>query len=163
MSTRIISPTAELERLQRVLNDLVRSLPLVQKRVGATLVSLVKQGFAAGRSPDGGAWKPVKRGGRPLRKTGKLANSTHAVITGGAVAVHVDAPYAMVHQRGAVIQAKAGKSLAFKVGNRLVFAKKVVIPARPFLPVGGLPAAWEAEVAKAVQRSISAFAKKATP
>lgn len=163
MSTRITSPAAELGRLERALDDFARSLPMVQKLVGQTLVSLVKQGFMAGRSPEGKPWKPVARGGMPLRKTGRLANSTHAVATARGVAVHVDAPYAMVHQRGAVIRPTSAKNLAFKVGNRLVFAKKVVIPARPFLPVGGMPATWDAEVTKTVQRSLASFAKKGLP
>lgn len=43
--------------------------------------------------------------------------------------------YARIHQFGGEIRPKSASRLAFKVGDRLVFADKVTIPARPFLGI----------------------------
>ncbi|HVL82626.1 MAG TPA: hypothetical protein VM840_13640 [Actinomycetota bacterium] len=51
------------------------------------------------------------------------------------ITVHVgsDLFWAPVHERGAVISAKRARMLRFQAGGRTVFARRVHIPARPFL------------------------------
>lgn len=44
------------------------------------------------------------------------------------VRVGTDLPYAAIHEFGGTIRPKNKKVLAFKVGGKMVFAKKVVIP-----------------------------------
>ena len=44
-----------------------------------------------------------------------------------------DVRYALIHELGGVIRPVAAKALAFKIGDRWVFAKSVTIPARPYL------------------------------
>lgn len=157
MSAKITAPSSEIASQEAALALVASALPELRRTVGATLVSLVKQGFMSGSSPSGAKWAPVARGGQPLRKTGALANSTHADATATGVRVTVGAGlrYALVHQRGAIIRPKSAKALAFRVGKQLVFAKKVVIPARPFLPEGALPPKWNVEVEKTVQRVLA--------
>lgn len=44
-----------------------------------------------------------------------------------------DVRYALIHELGGVITPVTAKALAFKIGDRWVFAKSVTIPARPYL------------------------------
>lgn len=91
--------------------------------------------FADGRGPDGAAWKPVLRGGSPLRNTGVLMNSVNASVQGNTAFVGVPYFWAAVHQFGATISAKAAPWLRFKVGNRWAKKKSVTIPARPMFGI----------------------------
>ena len=87
-------------------------------------------------SPDGAAWPPNHDGGSILFRTGShLSDSIqHAA---GASDVHWGSGWigARVHQFGAVIRPVKGKVLAFMLGGKKVFAKKVTIPARPWLGI----------------------------
>lgn len=87
-------------------------------------------------SPDGAAWPANLNGGSILFRTGThLSDSIqHAA---GANEVHWGTGWigARVHQFGAVIRPVKGKVLAFMLGGVRVFARKVTIPARPFLGV----------------------------
>lgn len=93
--------------------------------------------------------------GQPLVDTGRLRSSiTHradpqGVTIGTNIRAKSGASIAAVHQFGAVIRPKNGKRLVFPgPGGGLVFAKKVTIPQRAFLPLPSpgaavtLPAAW---------------------
>ncbi len=103
-------------------------------------------------SPDGQAWIPSKDGGSTLFRTGHhLASSIdHAA---GAEEVKWGSGWigARVHQFGATIVPVNAKSLVFNVGGKEVFAKKVVIPARPYL---GLSEANAAEMEAVAVRFI---------
>lgn len=85
---------------------------------------------------------PNKRDGTPstLRKDQALHQSLRRppVVTQNSVTVSSDRVYAAIHQLGGVIRPKPGKkALRFKIGDRVVFVKKVVMPARPFFPFDG--------------------------
>ena len=83
-------------------------------------------------------------GGGPQMRTGRLARSLsrRVYIQGDTVIgeLAADAPYAAAQEYGAVIQARKGKYLKFRVQGRWVSVRRVVIPARPYLR----PAAKEA-------------------
>jgi len=72
------------------------------------------------------------------QRTGQLAASVRvepAVVTGNEVVGGIGSPviYAKVHEFGVVITPKKAKFLVFNIGEKKVFAKKVVIPERaPF-------------------------------
>ncbi len=89
----------------------------------------------AGRAPSGAPWKPVLRGGSPLRNTGLLMNSISSRVTGNSVFVGVPYFWAAVHQFGATITAKAAPFLRFKVGGRWASKRSVTIPARPIFGI----------------------------
>lgn len=80
---------------------------------------------------------PANRAGTStLLDSGALANSIDYVVAGDDHAIiGTGLVYARIHQEGGEIRAKNGKALAFQIGNKLVFAQKVTIPARPFLGV----------------------------
>lgn len=71
---------------------------------------------------------------RAPRKTGRLARSfeiqplstTSYEVSSGLV-------YAPVHEFGATIRPRRARALRFFVGGQLVFARKVTIPARPYV------------------------------
>lgn len=117
---------------------------------GGALASLVKQGFAAGRSPYGVQWAALKlRQGQPLRDKGALMNSITWNPTNGAVeigpAFGPSSKGAAVQNFGATIVPKKARALTFRVGGRWFSLKKVTIPARPYLPNSreGLPGPWK--------------------
>lgn len=114
----------------------------------------------AGRADAKGRFKLSKKGagqqqanstgsaGQPLVDTGDLRGSISVRSDGQGVTVGTNKISARVHQFGATIRPKTGTTLAFPGPNGpIVFAKKVTIPARPYLPlrradVVELPPAW---------------------
>lgn len=86
-------------------------------------LELIDEGFSTGKAPDGSAWAPLKhRSGQPLRDTGRLQRGWFVVqATGTGFTVGNATAYAAHHQYGAP---EAG------------------IPARPMVPTGKLPPAW---------------------
>ena len=87
-------------------------------------------------SPDGAAWPLTSDGRKAL-----FVSGTHLYRSIDHAAGATEARWgtgwigAKVHQFGAVITPKGAKALHFKFGGKDVFAKKVTIPARPYLGV----------------------------
>ena len=76
----------------------------------------------------------------------------------------VDMPIGIVAAQSAVIEPKQAKFLRWMSPVGMIRAKKVTIPARPFLPIDGsgstdLPAQWAAEVLQALQAHFEKAAK----
>lgn len=105
--------------------------------------------------------------GQPLRDTGRLMRSFVAQPDSSGVTVGTQArtqsgvPYAAVHQFGATIFPKKGKFLVFPgPDGGLIFAKRVRIPARPFLPQRApgapviLPPQWVLPVVQALRGAL---------
>lgn len=98
-------------------------------------------------APDGAAWAPNREGGSILHRSGEhLADSLAFEVGAGEVSWGASWEYAHVHQDGAVIHAK-GKALSFVSGGKRRFAKRVTIPARPFV---GLSTANGTEIEEVV-------------
>lgn len=153
-----IDDSRAVEKLQLLQSAAANPQP-VYATVGRVLVNRIRLCFKLGIDPWGRPWQALKmRKGKPLRKSGKLGRITSRVDADG-VTVGTNAKYAPVHQFGATITPKNKPRLAFKgPGGKLIFAKKVVIPARPFMPLRkdsqvALPADW----ALLVLRSIKAY------
>lgn len=85
---------------------------------------------------------------RPLVGDGTLMRDIHYQISGNLLLVGSNLVYSAVHQFGATIKPKHGKSLSWKIGNVSVFVKQVVIPARPYL---GISVADQAEMITIIQ------------
>jgi phage virion morphogenesis protein len=150
-------------RVQERLNQLIQSgrdtLPLMQD-LGRAAKTQVQLGFRSGQAPDGSRWAPLRfRSGQPLRDTGRLRNSIDYRASRDEVIVGTNVCYAIVHQFGATIRAnparrgqrslcgyihKGSPFLIFRAsGGRVIRAREVTIPARPFFPEGHLPPRWE--------------------
>lgn len=92
-------------------------------------------------APSGAPWKANLSGTPTLYQSGMLAASIRGLVQGMQVIVGAPAepqdgkPYAAIHQFGGVITPKAADALAFTIRGQFVRAKKVTMPARPYLGV----------------------------
>lgn len=99
-------------------------------------------------APDGTAWLPNAEGTSILLKTGRnLLDSIASQSSAVEAEWGATWQYAHVHQEGAEIVPKGAEFLVFKIGGKTVRAKKVTIPARPFV---GLSADNETEIREVV-------------
>jgi len=101
-----------------------------------------RHGFARGC---GGPWRGSERRCGAGRKTRSPARCCRCKAAGTAITARIgsDAPYAAIHEYGGttrahLIEAKNAQSLAFLVGGKRVFAKRVFhpgshVPERSFL------------------------------
>jgi len=127
-----LDPVA-LKQLQDRLAGFTETRALMT-RIGRVMKTDTQMNFRRGQSPQGETWAPLKsRSGQPLRKTGRLMRSIDYQASDDEVVIGTNVKYGPTHQFGAVIRPKNGKLLRFKIGGRFVFAKKVTIPARPFI------------------------------
>lgn len=137
---------AALDALVTRLNTVDKARVAATKRIAHEAERRVAAGFNRSHEPDGTPWKPLKRPtararkgvprdavgrfaasrgprpGRPLIKTRALYLSVQqSYLTPLGFVIETALPYAATHQYG-----------------------RGPIPARPFLPLDGLPASWEA-------------------
>ena len=112
----------KLERLSKALEN---KTPLL-RRIANTLQNVTEESFDKQASPFGEKWKPnapktlqKKRGNKILIQSGLLSQSFTQKVTGTSAQVGTNKEYAAIHQFGG----KAGRN------------RKVIIPARPFMPI----------------------------
>ncbi len=144
--------------------------------VGRVVETRVKQGFDTSTSPYGDKWQPLKlwlmkqedgsyayeriRNGPPLKDTGALRESITYAVDGNSVVIGTNREHMHVHQYGAIIRPKHAKALVFPgPGGALIAARKVTIPARPFLPTAGLPDEWADDVLHAIRDQVEGALK----
>jgi phage virion morphogenesis protein len=157
------------DALKRLEGDQLRQAAL--KNIGEVLLNATRRRFNAQVAPDGTPWKPVnplyagtaeqragktkgiKKGTKILQASGQLLMSIHPQVTPGQLQIGTNKIYAAIHQFGGVIVPKAGDSLVFMMGGQLIHAKKVTIPARPFL---GIAPADAKEAIEAVEEIAAA-------
>lgn len=157
----------KLAALERAASDMRPALEVI----GRTLITRIRLCFKLGIDPWGTPWAALKiRKGQPLVDTTRLRQSIKSQVSDTGLSIGTNlrsksgARYPAVHQFGAVIQAKPGKRLAFAGPNgTVILAKKVTIPARPFLPLRkdgvALPEGWERDVENALRRHLINAAK----
>jgi len=132
---------AGLRALARQLEEVDGDKHAALEAIGEGWETTTKERFATGTAPDGTPWKPsrraLKRGGKgTLVLSGDLRDSvTHDVVSDDTVEVGTNKLYAAAHQFGATIEPKApGGVLRFKgADGGWVSARRVVLPARPFI------------------------------
>ncbi len=117
----------------------------IMRAIGTGLVASTQDRMDQGVAPDGGAWAPLnpayaatKRGPGILRERamrGGLQGSITYRARNDQVAVGSNKIYAAIHQLGGVIRPKGSGRLVFRLGNRIVHARSVTIPARPYLGI----------------------------
>lgn len=163
----------------------------VFQTVGNAIVNRIRLCFKLSVSPWGEPWAPLKfraprrtnngkrlsatgraqvkanaagAPGKPLVNTGRLRSSIVAKADAKGVTIGTNVKGAATHQFGATIVPKTAKRLVFPGPNgALIFAKKVTIPARPFLPIRGgqvvLPFTWAAAVVEQLKLALKKGAK----
>ena len=99
-------------------------------------------------TPEGAAWAPNRAGTSTLFASGALSRSIDYAASADSVQVGSGLVYARIHQDGGTIRPKSARALVFRLGNRLVFAQSVTLPARTYL---GLSAANQNEVIEAAE------------
>ncbi len=111
--------------------------------IGAYGVSTTQQHFLDQETAEGIKWRPSRRaitkGGKTLTKSTRLVTSFVYQASAALVEWGTNVKYAAIHQWGGEIRPKNSRYLAFMGDNGgMVFAKKVTIPARPFLGISKL-------------------------
>ncbi|TCU35450.1 phage virion morphogenesis protein [Rhizobium azibense] len=87
-------------------------------------------------APDGTPWPENTEGTSVLTKTGEhLLGSIAWTASADEAEWGASWEYAHVHQDGMTIVPKNGELLVFTIGGQTVKAKKVEIPARPFIGI----------------------------
>ncbi len=156
----------------KVLQNTAADMRPVFAAVGRTIKTRIDLCFKLGIDPWGSPWAALKirKGGQPLKdrnRTGLSRIIVNPDSTGVTIGTAAQRKIAATHQFGATIKPNNAKLLAFPgPGGRMIFAKKVVVPARPFLPlrksnVVALPPAWSAAVTRALRTYFTNEAKKA--
>lgn len=121
--TRLVSGLGDFER-----RDLLSS-------IGGLGVSQTRRRITNEKTaPDGTPWVPNREGTPTLVRSGEnLLNSVEWIAGADEVQWGAGWEHAHVHQHGMTITPKTAKRLAFMSGGAMRFAKKVTIPARPFV------------------------------
>lgn len=129
--------------------------------IGSTVANKVRLCFKLGIDPWSSPWAALKfRKGQPLVDSGLLRKIVVKADDSG-VSVGTNRKYARTHQFGATIvprpENKSGL-LVFKGANgQPIFARKVTVPQRAFLPIRkpgapvALPPAWSVAVVRALR------------
>lgn len=118
--------------------------------------------FDQSKSPYGESWEPIQwrvsangNSQKPLQDSGIMENAIHPIdVNCDGFKMVVEHPGANVHQYGATIVPVRARCLIFpgkvtytrqkgggatREKSGMIYAKKVRIPARPYLPMSGLP------------------------
>lgn len=99
-------------------------------------------------APDGTPWPPNREGTPILHRSGQHLLASIAFASSAEEATWgASWEFAHIHQDGATITAKSSRALAFESGGGKRFARKVTIPARPFV---GLSNENRSEIAELV-------------
>ena len=132
-----------LEQAQKEIQNAMDTVMLYQhrrplfSRIGRAMLTDIKMNFRREHAPDGTPWAPLKiRTGKILSDTGRLKNSFSHKAGDDEVEVGTNVLYAALQNFGGTIRPKKAKALAFPGKNgTTIFAKKVTIPARPFIGI----------------------------
>lgn len=178
------------KKLAGLLKSVQNPAPLYAA-IGSQIANRIRLCFRMGIDPWGRPWLPIKwraprsrddrtltrtgRGqvaanaggsaGQPLRDTGRLARSITSKADAAGVTVGTNVRYARTHQFGATIKPTKAKRLVFPgPSGALIFAKKVTVPGRPFMPLRrgestvALPPAWSLLVVGTIKRFLKSAA-----
>lgn len=130
--------------------------------IGAVVQTLIRLGFRTSTSPYGARWKPLRfRRGQPLVDKGRLRSSITYRADETGVTIGTNLIQAKVHQFGATIEPRNAAFLHWQANGQKFWAKRVTIPARPFLPIlpsgqPSLPASWNAAIVARLRTAIQA-------
>ncbi len=155
---------AEVQRGFRSLSFLMGNTRPVMAAIGTELVGSTHQRFVTQTDPDGQAWAPLnadyaatKTKSLILTESTHLRDSINDHAGQDEVRVGTNVIYAGVHQEGATIEPKNGGYLWFHIGDRLVRAKSVTLPARPYL---GISAEDESAIAEIVFSFVERYSRR---
>lgn len=149
MSGAMIKISVQDEALRRSFTRLAEKdgglFVVAMKNIGVLLVKRTLKRFETETGPDGKKWAPLnpayaagKKGNKILQGSGMRGGLMGTIvwqINGNQLIIGTNKIYGAVHQLGATIRPRTADALVFRMGGRLIHAKKVTIPARPYLGV----------------------------
>lgn len=125
------------------------------KNIGEALVRSTRERFSREQSPAGVPWAALrpdyaaaKKGAKILSESGQLSRSVVYQVEPGRLRIGTNKVQAAIHQFGGTIVPRTADALAFRIGGRLVIARKVTIPARPFLGISDSDRGTMVEIAE---------------
>ncbi|MDV7340975.1 phage virion morphogenesis protein [Terasakiella sp. A23] len=121
-------------QVQRFLSN-VSETDLLLEAIGMGFTTETNTRFREGKGPEGVPWEKTNRGGQILVDSGITRDSFNSQVEGSTVKHGSNQQHVKTHQFGAVIKPKNAKVLAFEIDGKMVFARKVTIPARPILGI----------------------------
>ncbi|PZU89075.1 MAG: phage virion morphogenesis protein [Chelatococcus sp.] len=132
-----------IAKLEKLIQRAERKSDLL-KNVGEALLETTDQRFEDEKDPQGKAWEPLKpltvelRGasGPILTLSGRLKGSLNYEVSGDTLRLGPSAIHGAVHQFGATIEGKNGPLRMPMKGGGAKYARKVTIPARPYVGFG---------------------------
>lgn len=131
----------EVRAALQALIDKGRDLRPAFELIGDQLIDSTKRRFATSTAPDGSAWAPVKRGGKPLvGETRALSTNIVKRVTGDSLEIGSPLEYAAFHQFGTspyTIRPKNKRALHWPGAAHPVSGavEHPGLPARPFLGI----------------------------
>ncbi len=142
-STFTVTATDDISRALKALAEKDGGMARAAlKNIGELLVRRTRARFAQAIGPDGKAWTPLnpgyaaaKRGAGILRESGQLASSIVWQMDGDALRIGTNKVYGAIHQFGGRIMPRNAQALMFRLGGKIVIARAVTIPARPYLGI----------------------------
>ena len=133
---------SDLVELGRSLRRLAKAslAPLMDDIAGVGEESAIKRIHDGGPAPDGTPW-PARHPANPsphalLNQHGGLVDSIEGAASGDTAVWGSSLVYARIHQLGGDIVPTEKRFLKFAGGDGDVFARKVTLPARPYLGYG---------------------------
>jgi len=163
---------AKLDRLLRSTKQLGNAewRQGLSRNVAEAALEEIARSFAGERDPWDRPWKRSLRaqleGGQTLSDVGRLRRSFSYKATPEGFIVGSNVRYAAIHQYGGVIRPRRAKYLKFRLAGgsrkrkggrgRWVQAKRVEMPARPFVPEPQLSPRWERAFAETAQTYLEA-------
>lgn len=130
-----LSETSQVgRRLNKALGEAADTEQLGDE-IGSAIVTATQIRFEREVDPAGKPWQPTARGSSILKGSPpRLLPSITHLVTPDSVEVGSNVIYAGVHQGGATIRPKSARKLRFTIGSQVIFADKVEIPERAYLP-----------------------------
>jgi phage virion morphogenesis protein len=118
-------------------------IPAALKSLGELALKQTRRRFQEQKSPDGQAWAALnpeyakgKRSRKILQELGMRGGLLGTIVyrvEGRRVLIGTNKVYGAIHQFGGTIVPRRGDALVFRLGGKLVMARSVTIPARPYL------------------------------
>jgi phage gpG-like protein len=123
------------------------------REVAKTYEQYARERFAAGTDPYGDKYDPLKyRSGLPFVGRSIERDATRAIVDIDSFKIIVKSKWAYVHAKGMIIRPKVKTFLSFVANGKQVFAKRVIIPQRRFIPDSGMPPIAEMRIKKTIKR-----------
>lgn len=143
-----------LKRMLTALEQAAGDTTPAMAAVGRSWHTRLQMAFKGGTDPHGAPWAPLKtRQGQPLRDTGTLNRSFTVRASNNRLVLGTATEYAPLHQFGFTGQVEVpahvrkirqafGRPIPETTVQVKAHSRSTNVPARPFLPLHGLPDSW---------------------